>query len=99
MNLVQDYDYVIKHKIHTFSRYDLVWQGYAKINWKYYEFITHDITDYDLMDRNCPCCSKEVDYDSTLCNCESYTNVICVLRKLKLKEIILYYLRKIGYNK
>lgn len=64
--------------------YDIYWKGTTKINNITYRFKTIDLTDYDTMDKTCPCCS---DYDNVkemikYCHCENYKEIICILEKV-----------------
>jgi hypothetical protein len=50
-------------------------------------FEGHDDTDYEEMRINCPYCSGE-STDEDDCNCENYTDVICFITPLTLRQRI-----------
>jgi hypothetical protein len=67
------------------NHWDIHLKGYCIYEGKWAIFEAHDDTDYEEMSANCKYCSgRSTDDDD--CDCENYTDVICFITPLTLRE-------------
>ena len=69
------------------NHYDVHWEGICRHEGKLCKFITHDLTDYQKMNDECPYCSDQTE-DWNACTCGPYSDLVCDIIPLGLWEKI-----------